>query len=86
MTYLGAVLAFLGTIAVAIGGYWTAKAGAKASPYSALADRVVKLEGRVETLERDREHDRAYIRTLLTWVGVHYPGAVPPKPPDWYTH
>lgn len=44
MTWWSALLGLIGTVVVAVGGYWTAKSSGKASPYDALAGRVVALE------------------------------------------
>lgn len=43
-TVLASLVALFGTLAVAAGGWFTARAGRQASPYDALANRVTKLE------------------------------------------
>lgn len=60
-TALGAVIALAGTIAVAAGGWFTARAGRTASPYDALADRVT-------TLEKQRVDDVATIENQQTEI------------------
>ena len=48
------------------GSLKVAKVQAEASPYAALAERVVALEHRVETLEAERLQDRQWItRTIF---------------------
>ena len=67
----------------------------RASPYSALADRVVRLEERTDKLEaenealdrqirRERRENRGYIRQLLAALREHAPGVPIPDPPPWY--
>lgn len=49
----GVVVAAMFALAGAI---YTTKAGGKASPYDALADRVLKLEGRLQVIESENEN------------------------------
>ena len=44
MTTWGAALALVGVAVTALGGYWTARAGNRTAPYTALAERTVQLE------------------------------------------
>lgn len=46
------------------GAVYTARAPAKASPYAAIADRVVALERQVERLEKQRADDQTEIAGL----------------------
>lgn len=91
MTWLGLVAAIVGSALLLAGTVYTAKKGQSASPYSALADRVVKLEAadetkrqQIETLRKsilavteDRDALVGYIKTLAHWVAA---GAKPPAP------
>ena len=57
----------------------------EASPYAALATRVVALEAQVQDLTRCREEDRSYIVRLLAMWSVHLPLIEPPAPlPEWF--
>ena len=57
----------------------------EASPYTALATRVVALETQVQDLTRCREEDRSYIVRLLAMWSVHMPLIEPPHPlPEWF--
>lgn len=57
----------------------------EASPYTALATRVVALEAQVQDLTRCREEDRSYIVRLLAMWSVHMPLIEPPHPlPEWF--
>lgn len=88
----GIVGAIVGALVVALGGVIVALINRRASPYDALAGRVVTLEGRVSGLEselakRNRLLRRAvdYITHLLGWIALHAPDATPrpdPLPDD----
>ena len=57
----------------------------EASPYGALAARVVALEAQVQDLARCRDEDRSYIVRLLAMWSVHMPLIEPPHPlPEWF--
>ena len=77
----------------AVGGIMATGAWAKskskveleASPYEALASRVVNLESQVQDLTRCRDEDRTYIVRLLAMWQVHLPLIEPPGPtPEWF--
>lgn len=92
----GGLLTFLGTAFVAIagiGGAWiTARGPRKASPYEALAARVVDLEQQrgsdlavigdlqrtVDVVIDDRDALVRYVVLFREWVAL---GAKPPAPP-----
>lgn len=60
------------------------KTQATASPYEALAERVVTLETKVGVLEKEKDDDREWIRAMLAWIRLHYPDAAHPQPPQWW--
>lgn len=92
---IGSVLALVGVVWVAIitqsGARGTTQVEAEASPYDALAKRVVTLEqqvddllDKIDELRQARDEDRAYIRRLLAAWSTHLPDVLPPQPPQWY--
>ena len=92
---VGSILALAGVVWVAIitqsGARRTKQAEAEASPYDALAKRVVTLEqqvddllGKIDELRQARDEDRAYIRRVLAAWSMHLPDVLPPQPPQWY--
>ena len=92
---VGSILALAGVVWVAIitqsGARRTKQAEAEASPYDALAKRVVTLEqqvddllDKIDELRQARDEDRAYIRRVLAAWSMHLPDVLPPQPPQWY--
>ena len=92
---VGSILALAGVVWVAIitqsGARGTTQVEAEASPYDALAKRVVTLEqqvddllDKIDELRQARDEDRAYIRRLLAAWSTHLPDVLPPQPPQWY--
>ena len=92
---IGSILALAGVVWVAIitqsGARGTTQIEAEASPYDALARRVVTLEqqvddllDKIDELRQARDEDRAYIRRVLAAWSVHLPDVLPPQPPQWY--
>ena len=92
---IGSILALAGVVWVAIitqsGARRTTQVEAEASPYDALAKRVVTLEqqvddllGKIDELRQARDEDRAYIRRVLAAWSMHLPDVLPPQPPQWY--
>lgn len=74
MSPLVTVLTVIGTVLVAVigvvGARITAKGAAHASPYDALADRVLKLEQQHDEDEKQREADRTEIAGLKRRLSV----------------
>ena len=93
---IGSIIALAGVVWVAIitqsGARGTTQVEAEASPYDALARRVVTLEqqvddllDKIDELRQARDEDRAYIRRLLAAWSMHLPDVLPPQPlPQWY--
>ena len=93
---IGSILALVGVVWVAIitqsGARSTTTVEVEASPYDALARRVVTLEqqvvellDKIDELRQARDEDRAYIRRLLAAWSLHLPDVLPPQPlPQWY--
>lgn len=83
MTWLGAAVGVVVALLGLAGAWVTARRGATASPYEAIAQRVVQLEGsdrtkheKIQELEKARDDDRRLIRiiiadreALVTYVG-----------------
>ena len=92
---IGSILALAGVVWVAIitqsGARRAKQIEAEASPYDALAKRVVTLEqqvddllDKIDELRQARDEDRAYIRRVLAAWSMHLPDVLPPQPPQWY--
>jgi len=77
LTAVGAVL----TAAGAVGGHMvsrrTARDGTKVELYRAMGERVARVEGRQDVLERERAIDQRWIAELRDHI---YRGAPPPPP------
>lgn len=91
------VIGFLSLVGTVLGVYATYKATirskqieAEATPYSVMADQLVKMHGemeilrnRVNILEEDKDEDRRFMRRMVSYWPVGHP--LPGPIPAWLT-